>query len=216
MRRRTGPYDIVVVVILVIVAFICLAPLVNSLAISLSDRTSAAIGKVSFWPVNITLASYENIIKEGKFFTAFWISIKRVLLGTSVNVFLIVVTAFPLARDRQVFRLRNVYMWIIVFTMLFSGGLIPLFILVKNLDLLDTLWALVLPGAVPVFSVIILMNFFKGLPRALEEAAIVDGASPPSRPSCFLPWSVTGTRTSTGRSSSTRWPRCRWPPTSSR
>jgi putative aldouronate transport system permease protein len=178
MRRRTGLYDIIVVVILAIVAFICLAPLVNSLAISLSDRTSAAIGKVSFWPVNFTIASYENIIKEGSFFTAFWISIKRVLLGTSINVALIVVTAFPLARDRRVFRMRNVYMWTIVFTMLFSGGLIPLFILVKNLNLMDTLWALVLPGAVPVFSVILLMNFFKGLPRALEEAAIVDGANP--------------------------------------
>src|SRR5208283_1174780 len=114
--------------------------------------------------------SYENIVKEGKFFTAFWVSIKRVLLGTSVNMFLIILTAFPLSRDPRTFRMRNVYMWIIVFTMLFSGGLIPLFILVKSLNLMDTLWALVLPGAVPVFSVIILMNFFKGLPKALEEA----------------------------------------------
>ena len=178
MRRRVGAYDILVVLILVLIAFISLAPLLNSLAISLSDRTSAGIGKVTFWPINFTTASYENIVREGKFFTAFWVSIKRVLLGTAVNLSLIVLTAFPLSKDRRVFRMRNVYMWIIVFTLLFSGGLIPLFILVKSLNLLDTLWALVLPGAVPVFSVIILMNFFKGLPKALEEAAIVDGASP--------------------------------------
>ncbi len=178
MRSRIGVYDIVVVLILVLVAFLCLAPLLNSLAISLSDRTSAGIGKVTFWPINFNTASYENIVKEGKFFTAFWVSIKRVLLGTAINMFLIILTAFPLSRDRRVFRMRNVYMWIIVFTLLFSGGLIPLFMLVKTLNLMDTLWALVLPGAVPVFSVIILMNFFKGLPKALEEAAIVDGANP--------------------------------------
>ncbi len=178
MRRRVGAYDIVVVLILVLVAFIGLAPLLNSLAISFSDRTSAGIGKVTFWPIHFNTASYENIVKEGKFFTAFWVSVKRVLLGTSVNIVLIILTAFPLSRDPRAFRMRNVYMWIIVFTLLFSGGLIPLFILVKSLNLMDTLWALVLPGAVPVFSVIILMNFFKGLPKALEEAAIVDGANP--------------------------------------
>ena len=178
MRSRIGVYDIVVVLILVLVAFLCLAPLINSLAISFSDRTSAGIGKVTFWPIHFNVASYENIVREGKFFTAFWVSVKRVLLGTAINMFLIILTAFPLSKDPRVFRMRNVYMWIIVFTLLFSGGLIPLFILVKSLNLMDTLWALVLPGAVPVFSVIILMNFFKGLPRALEEAAIVDGASP--------------------------------------
>jgi putative aldouronate transport system permease protein len=178
MRKKIGLYDIVVILILVIAAFVCLAPLLNSLAISFSDQTSAGIGKVTFWPINANIASYENILKEGKFFAAFWISIKRVLLGTAINLFLIILTAFPLSKDSRVFRMRNVYMWIVVFTMLFSGGLIPLFILVKNMNLMDTLWALVLPGAVPVFSVIILMNFFKGLPKALEESAIVDGANP--------------------------------------
>lgn len=178
MKSKIGLYDIVIILILVLSAFICLAPLLNSLAISFSDQTSAGIGKVTFWPINFNIASYENIVKEGKFFVAFWISIKRVLLGTAINLFLIILTAFPLSKDIRVFRMRNVYMWIVVFTMLFSGGLIPLFMLVKNLNLMDTLWALVLPGAVPVFSVIILMNFFKGLPKALEESAIVDGANP--------------------------------------
>lgn len=70
-------------------------------------------------------------------------------------------------------------MWLLVFTMLFNGGLIPNYLLVRNLGLMDTIWALVLPGAVPMFNVIILMNFFKGIPNALEEAAQVDGATPP-------------------------------------
>jgi ABC-type glycerol-3-phosphate transport system permease component len=86
--------------------------------------------------------------------------------------------AYPLSKSPRVFRFRNYYIWIVVFTMLFNGGLVPTFLVIRSLGLLDTIWALVLPGAVPVFSVIILMNFFKGIPHALEEAAVMDGASP--------------------------------------
>jgi len=177
MRKITF-YDVVVNILLSLVALACLIPLINSLAISLSDKTSAAIGRVSFWPVNFTTVSYENIVKEGRFFAAFGVSVQRVLLGAITNVFLIVLTAYPLSKDTKVFRQRNIYIWFVVATMLFSGGLIPSFILIKSLGLLDSLLALVLPGAVPVFSVIILMNFFKGIPKSLEEAAIMDGANP--------------------------------------
>ena len=86
--------------------------------------------------------------------------------------------AYPLSKSPRVFRMRNVYMWLMVFTMLFNGGLIPTFLLVKSLGLLNTVWSLVLPGAVSVYNVIILMNFNKGIPPSLEESALIDGANP--------------------------------------
>ena len=86
--------------------------------------------------------------------------------------------AYPLSKDKREFPFRNIYMWIFVFTMMFNGGLVPTFMVVKNLGIMDTLWALVLPGAVNVFNMILLMNFYKGIPGALEEAARVDGAGP--------------------------------------
>lgn len=176
--KKIKLYDVVVMLILGIIGFTCLIPILNAVAISLSDKTSAAVGRVVFWPINFNIVSYEHILQEGRFFQAFWISIKRCALGGLVNVALIVLTAFPLSKDIRVFRQRNVYMWIIVFTMLFNGGLVPSFLLVKGIGLIDSIWALILPGAVQVFSVIILMNFFKGIPKSLEEAAIVDGANP--------------------------------------
>jgi putative aldouronate transport system permease protein len=176
--KKIKLYDVVIILVLSIIAFTCIIPILNALAISFSDKTSAAAGRVVFLPVNFNTSSYSQILKEGSFFTAFWVSTKRVALGGFINIVLVVLTAFPLSKETSTFRLRNVYMWIMVFTMLFSGGLIPSFILVKSLGLLDTIWALVLPGAVPVFSVILLMNFFKGIPKSMEEAAVVDGANP--------------------------------------
>ena len=178
MHRKVQLYDIIIALALALIAFTCVIPILNAIAISFSDKTSAAVGRVVFWPINFNVSSYIQILQEGRFFTAFGVSIKRVILGGLVNVALVILTAYPLSKDPKVFRQRNIYMWIIVFTMLFNGGLIPTFILVKSLNLLDSIWSLILPGAVPVFSVIILMNFFKGIPKSLEEAAIVDGANP--------------------------------------
>lgn len=178
MRKKVKLYDIIILLVLAIIAFTCVIPILNAIAISFSDKTSAAVGRVVFWPINFNVSSYTHILQEGRFFQAFWVSIQRVALGGIVNVLLVVLTAFPLAKDTKVFRQRNIYMWIIVFTMLFNGGLVPIFLLVRGLNLLDSIWSLILPGAVPVFSVIILMNFFKGIPKSLEEAAVVDGADP--------------------------------------
>lgn len=89
-----------------------------------------------------------------------------------------VLCAFPLAHSEKAFRGRNVYMYFLIFTMLFSGGLVPTYIIVGKMGLMNTLWALILPGAVPVWNCILLMNFFRSLPDELEEAAIIDGAVP--------------------------------------
>ena len=177
-RKHISLFDAAVWPILIISAASCLFPILNTVAISFSDKTSALTGKVGLIPKNFTLAAYEALVQETQFFRSFLNSVVRVILGTAINMFLSVMMAYPLSKDKTAFPSRNIYMWIVVFTMLFSGGLIPTFLLINQLKLMDTIWALVLPGAVPVFSVIILMNFFKGVPKGLEEAAAMDGASP--------------------------------------
>lgn len=118
------------------------------------------------------------IMEDAQFWRSFFISVQRVVLALAINLILIVLMAYPLSKTKREFKSRNIYMNIIIFAMLFSGGLIPTYIVIRNLNLLDTIWVLVLPGAVPIFSVILIMNFFVGVPKSLEEAAVIDGASP--------------------------------------
>ena len=178
MKPKTNIADVLIMLVLAVLAFSCVVPILNAVAISFSDKTNAVLGRVYFIPKNFNLSSYKQIVEEQQFFRSFANSLLRVLLGGAINIALCIVTAYPLSKDPEVFKGRNVYIWIVVFTMLFNGGLVPTFLVVRNLGILDTVWSLVLPGAIPVFSVILLMNFYKGIPKALEEAALVDGANP--------------------------------------
>jgi ABC-type glycerol-3-phosphate transport system permease component len=178
LRKKISGLDIIIFIILMLLTLICLVPILNTVAISLSDKTSAGLGKVFIWPINFTTAPYVEILKDGQFFRSFLNSVLRIVLGGVINVVLCIMMAYPLSKDSSVFRAKNIYLWFIIFTMLFNGGLVPNFLLVKNLGLIDHIWALVLPGAVQVFSIIILMNYFRTLPPSLEEAAQMDGANP--------------------------------------
>ena len=164
-------------IFLLVTGVICLLPFINMLAISLSDQLAVSQNRVSFWPVNFTLSSYEFITRNNTFVTAVFTSVKRVALGLAVNMLLIVLTAYPLSHDKERFRARNFYAWFFIITILFSGGLIPTYMVVRYTGLLDTLFSLVLPGALPVFSMLVVMNFFRELPKELQEAALIDGAS---------------------------------------
>ena len=165
-------------ILLVFAAFISLAPILNTIALSLSDNAAASSGSVYFIPRGFTFASYEKILKDGAFWKAFIVSVKRVMLGGGLNMLMCVLMAFPLSRSTKEFKYRNIYMWLLMFTMIFNGGIVPTYMVVNKLGLMNSIWALILPGAVPVFNVILLMNFFKAIPKSLEEAAIIDGASP--------------------------------------
>lgn len=177
-KKKLSVSDWVVSAVLILCGLICLVPILNTIAISLSDKTSASLGQVSFWPVNFNLSSYQAMMEEKQFGQSFLVSVTRVILGTTVNMVLTILMAFPLSKPPRMFHAKKYYMWIVVFVMMFNGGLVPTFLVVKQFGLIDSIWALVLPGAVPVFNVILLMNFFKNVPRALEEAAFVDGATP--------------------------------------
>ena len=158
-------------------AVLCLLPLIHIFAVSLSGRAPAAGGFVSFWPIDFTLENYEKVMGSRTFVRSFLISVLRVLTGTSLNMTLIILTAYPLSKSPRVFKGRTIFIWFFVFAMLFDGGLIPSFLVVHSLGLLNTLGALIFPNAVPIFSVILMMNFFRDVPKELEESALIDGAS---------------------------------------
>ena len=164
--------------IVFLLGLICLLPLLNIVAVSFSGSAAVAANKVGFLPVDFTTAAYEKILGDDQFWRSFGISVIRVILGLVLNLVLIVLMAYPLSKSKREFKGRSIYMNMLIFAMLFNGGMIPTYIVVKNLGLLNTVWALVLPGAVPIFSVIMVMNFFMGVPKALEEAAVIDGATP--------------------------------------
>ncbi|AIW40125.1 MULTISPECIES: carbohydrate ABC transporter permease [Paenibacillus] len=176
LKDRIGRFVINAIVILL--ALICLLPLWNIVAISFSSSEAVSANAVGLVPVNFTTAAYTKIIDDAQFWRSFGISVLRVVLTLILNMILIILMAYPLSKSKREFRGRNIYMNVMIFAMLFSGGMIPSYLLIKNLDMLNTIWSLVLPGAVPIFSVILVMNFFSAVPKALEEAAFIDGANP--------------------------------------
>ncbi len=158
-------------------AFLCLLPLINILAISLSDYKEVSKGLVNLWPVGFNIDSYKVILNQRAFLNSFGISVLRIILGTSLNIVLTVLMAYPLSKTSRTMPGRNILMWLLIFAMLFNGGLVPTYMLIKNLGLINRLWVLILPGALPLFNVILIMNFIRMLPKDCEEAAIIDGAS---------------------------------------
>lgn len=162
--------------LLIVLSLACVVPLIYVLALSLSSSTAAASGVVFLWPVDFTWSSYEFIVQKPEFLRSMGITLQRVMLGVSLNMIITVLVAYPLSKEVEKFPPRTLYAWIFVFTMLFSGGLIPLYMTIRSLGLLDTIWALVLHHGVPIFNVVLLLNFFRGLPKELEEAAYMDGA----------------------------------------
>lgn len=169
--------DVCIWAILLLLTALCILPLLNMVSISFSDRVAAQANEVGLLPVNFNVSAYQVLLGDAQFWRSFMISVERVVLGTSLNLLLTVLLAYPLSKNKREFNARNIYMNLLIFAMLFSGGMIPAFLVVKELGLIDTIWALVLPGAVPIFNVILLMNFFKSIPASLEEAAIMDGAT---------------------------------------
>lgn len=176
-RKRIDWFAILNTTVLIILAVVCILPLIHIIALSFSSSSAAAAGYVKFWPIDFTWSSYDYTASRHEFWRAMWVSIQRIAIGTPLTLFLITLVAYPLSKETHAFRFRLIYAWIFFITMLFHGGLIPTYITIKDLGLLNSIWALVLPNAVPIFSVVLLLNFFREVPKELEEAAFIDGAS---------------------------------------
>lgn len=164
-------------VVLALVGLVCIIPLVHFLAVSFSDRAAAMGGFVTLWPIRFTTSSYEQVLRNGMFYNAFLNSIMRVVLGTALQMIVTILTAYPLSITAHKFKGRNVFMWLLLVGMFTNFGLIPWWLVVRNLGLYNSIWALVIPPALAPWNVIILMNFFREIPSDLDDAASVDGAS---------------------------------------
>lgn len=171
-------FDFCVFLLLLILGLSCLIPLLHVIALSLSSKTAALSGKVTLWPVELTFTPYKVLMTDHKFMQAMWISVQRVVLGGAINLVLTVITAFALSQDETDFPARKVYMWFMIFAMLFGASLVPWYFVIKATGLMDTIWALVIPGALPVYNTILLMNFFRNLPKEIKESAMLDGITP--------------------------------------
>ena len=164
-------------IFLTLTGFLCLFPFWHLGAISFSNPHAVALGQVTLWPVDFTTGAYEYILKDGSIVRAFINSFIQVGLGTAVNLLFIVLTAYPLSRDsRQLFG-RNVYMAFFFLTTLISGGMIPGYLVTVKMGLKNSIWALIIPTALPVGNMILQMNFIRNLPKELEESARIDGAN---------------------------------------
>ncbi|MFC5404253.1 carbohydrate ABC transporter permease [Cohnella soli] len=161
---------------LVVLSLLCLLPLFQVLSISFSSSTAATAGMVKLFPVDFTIASYKYILQKQEFIRSFGITLQRLVLGFTINMGLSLLCAYPLSKETKDLRIRSWYAWFFVFTILFGGGLIPTYMVVSMTGLVDTIWALLIPSAVSVFNIILLMNFFRGLPKEIEESAFIDGA----------------------------------------
>lgn len=163
-------------VLCILVALICLLPLLHVLATSFSSKAAIIAGRVTLFPVEPTLINYKYVADDINFYRSFFVSIQRTALAMVIHMSLTLLAAYPLSMSKYRFHARSIYTWFFMIAMLFSGGLIPTYMVVTRTKLLNTIWALVIPGAVPIFNVILMQNFMKSLPQEIMEAASIDGA----------------------------------------
>ena len=174
-KKRLSAGQIILMALMLLFVLICTLPFVNVIAISLSSKSAILRGDVSFWPVEYTSKAYEVILQDPSMFQSLFFTIKITAIYTVLAMLLTILYAFPLTMKRL--KGRRFFMLFIVFTMYFSGGTIPIYLNVKELGLINNQWSLILPGLISTFNIIILKNFFEGLPFELNEAAYIDGAN---------------------------------------
>ncbi len=164
--------------ILILAAISCFYPLWYTLCNSLSNKSAVEAGLVTIVPIDFTLSSYKAIMKDADFYTAFFRSVFRVLIATPLTLLICVLIAFPLSKTSREFRFRNPIMYLMIFCMFFSGGTIPWYLCMIRYGFQDSLMGLVLCGGLPIYNCILIMNAFRSVPRELDEAARIDGATP--------------------------------------
>ncbi|MEV5555493.1 carbohydrate ABC transporter permease [Nonomuraea wenchangensis] len=160
-------------VILTGVVIVTLYPFVNIVARSFSEERYIVGGQVNLVPRGFNIETYKLVVSDPMFWTNYRNTVVYTVVATAIAMFLTTCYAYVLSKKHL--RGRTVLIWVAVFTMIFSGGLIPNYVLVNSLGLTDTIWSVVLPNAISVFNLLVMKTFFEGLPRDLEEAAAIDG-----------------------------------------
>ena len=161
--------------VLTLLVFACVYPFLNVLAYSFSGYNAVLSGKVTFYPIDFTISAYQQIIGKQQMWKAMSTTVFVTFMGTGVGLLLTTFAAYALSRDTLPG--QKILLGLILFTMYFSGGIIPTFLVVKQLGMYDSLTSLYIPQAMSVFNFIVMRTFFRHLPESLEEAARIDGAS---------------------------------------
>ncbi len=175
MKQKFGLFDCVNYFIMALAAFITLYPVWYVLCISLSSTAAINSGAVSIWPKGINIDAYVDVLKTPKIPRAYLNAIIYTGVGTICCLIFTTIFAYPVSRKNFIF--RKPIMILVTITMFFGGGLIPTFLLVQACGLLDSMWSLIIPNLIYTFELIVIKNFFEGVPTEMYEAAVVDGAS---------------------------------------
>jgi putative aldouronate transport system permease protein len=168
-------FDYVNVILLIGVMIACLYPFLYMLAISLSGAGPITQGEVWLWPKEINLDMYRYVFQDGRIVTGYKNTLVYTMLGTMCSLLVTAIGAYPLSKREMV--LNKTFILLVVFTMFFNGGMIPTFLVVKQLYLVNTIWSMVLPGLVSTWNLLIMRTFFMGMPKELEESGRIDGLS---------------------------------------
>lgn len=159
---------------LTILAFVTFYPFWNALVISFNSGIDTSRGGVTFWPRDWTLENYRIVFQDKRMVGAFMVSIARTIVGTVLSILCTSIFAYGISKKELMG--RNIYMVLCIITLYFSGGLIPTFILIRELHLMNTFWVFIIPSLISVWNMIIFRTFFQGLPAGLEESAKIDGS----------------------------------------
>ena len=177
MKESIGDriFKAITVMIVVFVAVCCLLPFLYIIAVSFSDKNAVLRNEVFLWPVHYDLTAYQSIFRNQSLVRSMWFTIVITIIYTLISILITVLCAYPLSRPHL--KLKKPLLIYVLFTMYFSGGMIPEYVNIKNLGLLDTAWALILPGCLSTYNMILVKSFFQNIPREVEESASIDGAN---------------------------------------
>jgi len=173
VKSRIFDYTLYIIVFILLV--VCLAPMLHVASISLSSNAAILSRKVYIWPVELNLDSYRVVFSDITMIRSLLFTVVLTVTYTVMSMVMTILAAYPLSKKNL--KGRSFFLLLIIITMYFSGGMIPDYILIKNLKLLNSFWALVLPGLISAFNMIVMKTFFSSLPESLEESALIDGAS---------------------------------------
>ena len=166
---------VVVYTLVTLLSLTCVLPILNVLASSFSSVDALNAGKVTFWPIGWNIDAYKTIIDNGSLLRSMVYSLEVTVIYVVLTLVMTVLCAYPLSQPGLVG--KGVIWPIILFTMYFSGGMIPHYLLIRDLNMLNTMWCLIIPGAISTYNMILMRSFFSSIPDALREAALVDGAN---------------------------------------
>lgn len=177
IKRSKGEhvFDAINIIFLILFCITIVLPFIQQFNISISGKIEADKVGLHLWTLKPTLSSYQRVFNSGSIMTAYYYTILRCVIGTVLSVIISAMLAYPLSK--KYLPGRNFWLWFVVFCMFFSGGLIPTYLVVRDLKLTNTIWSLIIPGLINSFTLLIIKNYFESLPEEIEESAKIDGAN---------------------------------------